>query len=306
MTEVTYRYRSGRVTIGTLFFLLGLAFLLDSLGRVRIGPTVVWPLCFIAVGVGMLLRRARRLQVEEDRSGQLAVAEERVRIARELHDIVAHGVSLMTIQITAARRVGHTKPEAAAQSLSAAEQTGRQTLNELDSMLAALRGADRSIWAAGGPAGSEDVVGGARPTPFREGSGRSPLPRLADIAALVDELAEAGRKATLHVLGDPPNVPASVELVIYRVVQEALTNAARYAGDARVEVQLIYQPEAITVFVDDDGPGRDAVGRPGGGHGLLGMSERLSTIGGTLEAGPRSPGPGWRVYATVPLLAVAA
>jgi signal transduction histidine kinase len=101
-------------------------------------------------------------------------------------------------------------------------------------------------------------------------------------------------------------VPASVELVIYRVVQEALTNASRYAGDAAIEVQLIYSPEAITVFVDDDGPGGAAAGRPGGGHGLLGMSERLATFGGSLEAGPRTPGPGWRVYASVPVLAIAA
>jgi signal transduction histidine kinase len=264
-----------------------------------------WPLFLIAVGAGMLLRRARRLQVEEDRSAQLAVAEERVRIARELHDIVAHGVSLMTIQITAARRVAGSKPDAAAASLSAAEETGRQTLAELDSMLSALRGADASIGAAGGIA----IVGsGLEPAPTGplQISRRAPLPRLADIPTLVGALHEAGRNVSLHALGDAPRVPASVELLIYRVVQEALTNAARYAGDAQIEVQLIFSPEAITVFVDDDGPGRAAVGRPGGGHGLIGMSERLATFGGSLEAGPRQPGPGWRVYASVPVLAIAA
>jgi signal transduction histidine kinase len=312
MTELTYRYRSGRVTIGTLFFLLGAAYLISSVGLVSIGPAVFWPLLLIALGVGMLLRRARRLQVEEDRSSQLAVAEERVRIARELHDIVAHGVSLMTIQITAARRVADTKPEAAEQSLTAAEQTGRQTLNELDSMLAVLRGADASIGAAAGPgldgngAGAGTGIGtGALADQDRDAGRRAPLPRLADIACLVDSLREAGRPASLNILGEPPRVPPSVELVIYRVVQEALTNAARYAGDAAVEVQLIYKPEAITVFVDDNGPGADAIGRPGGGHGLVGMSERLATFGGTLQAGPRDPGPGWRVYATVPMLAMA-
>ncbi len=362
---ITYRYRSARVTIGTFYFLVGGAFLLDSLGLLRVGPAMFWPLFLIAVGAGMLLRRARRLQVEEDRSAQLAVAEERVRIARELHDIVAHGVSLMTIQITAARRVAASKPDAAAASLSAAEETGRQTLAELDSMLSALRGADASIGAAGGigmiGAGLEPaptgplqisspggVVGPApRPTPSgpagtglaRTGAGtgtaaaasgnpgrvaggpslpagggydqrpdprRAPLPRLADIPTLVGALLEAGRNISLHALGDVPRVPASVELLIYRVVQEALTNAARYAGDAQIEVQLIFSPEAITVFVDDDGPGRAAVGRPGGGHGLIGMSERLATFGGSLEAGPRQPGPGWRVYASVPVLAIAA
>lgn len=330
---ITYRYRSGRVTIGTFFFLVGGAFLISSLGIVKVGTVVFWPLFLIAVGVGMLLRRARRLQVEEDRSAQLAVAEERVRIARELHDIVAHGVSLMTIQITAARRVGASKPEAAEASLSAAEETGRQTLNELHTLLSALRGADASIGAAGGIALGGPVpifgpggLGDADPRPSPNGSAgtgsldrdgsdldgpgpdprRAPLPRLADIPSLVAALQEAGRTVTLHVLGDPPRVPASVELAIYRVVQEALTNAARYAGDAAIDVQLIFSPETITVFVDDDGPGRAAVGRPGGGHGLVGMSERLATFGGSLEAGPRKPGPGWRVYASVPVLAIAA
>ena len=300
-TRATYRYRSGRVTIGTLYFLLGLAFLTDSIGLLRVTAAVFWPLLLIALGVGMLLRRARRLQVEEDRSGQLAVAEERVRIARELHDIVAHGVSLMTIQIAAARRVADTKREAANQSLEAAEHTGRQTLSELDSMLAVLRGADASIGAASWPGTGESSHSGRQ-----AGPARSPLPRLGDIPSLVSNLQEAGRSATLATLGDPPAVTPSVEVAIYRVVQEALTNAVRYAGDATIDVQLVYAPHAISVFIDDDGPGAAAVGRPGGGHGLVGMSERLATIGGTLEAGPRNPGPGWRVYATVPVLAMAA
>jgi signal transduction histidine kinase len=332
-TTVTYRYRSGRVTIGTFYFLVGVAFLFDSLGLWRVGAAMFWPLFLIALGAGMLLRRARRLQVEEDRSAQLAVAEERVRIARELHDIVAHGVSLMTIQITAARRVADSKPDAAEASLTAAEETGRQTLNELDSMLSALRGADASIEAAGGitlapgalPLSGSGGLGDPTPRPSPSGPvgtgavgaigpggpmapdpRRTPLPRLADIPSLVAALNEAGRDVRLHALGDPPRIPASVELLVYRVVQEALTNAARYAGDAAIEVQLIFSPEAITVFVDDDGPGRAAVGRPGGGHGLMGMSERLASLGGSLEAGPRSPGPGWRVYASIPVLAIAA
>jgi signal transduction histidine kinase len=314
MTPTTYRYRTSRVTVGTLYFLLGVAFLLDSLGLFRVGMAVFWPLLLIALGVGMLLRRARRLQVEEDRSAQLAVAEERVRIARELHDIVAHGVSLMTIQIAAARRVGQSKPDAADQSLEAAEHAGRQTLSELDSMLAVLRGADASIgaaawpWPAAGDSSPDHEPGqpAAGRTDRRLGTTRAPLPRLADIPGLVHNLEEAGRNVTFQVLGEPPPVTPSVEVTIYRVVQEALTNAVRYAGDACIDVQLIYAPQAITVFVDDNGPGAAATGRPGGGHGLAGMYERLATIGGTLEAGPRKPGPGWRVYATVPVLALVA
>jgi signal transduction histidine kinase len=295
----TYQYRTRRVSAGMLFLLLGAAFLLDATGVLRFTPAVFWPLLIISIGTGSLVHRARRLQVEEDRSAQLAVAEERVRIARELHDIVAHGVSLMTIQISAARRVGESKPDAAKESLEAAERTGRQTLSELETMLAVLRGADASIGAAGGAAmAASDSAAGP-------GGGRTPLPRLADIPTLVESLRQAGRPAAFNVLGDVPDVAPSVEVVVYRVVQEALTNAVRYAGDAAIDVQLVYSPAAITVFVDDEGTG-GAGSRQGGGHGLTGMAERLATVGGSLEAGPRRPGPGWRVHASVPLLAMSA
>ncbi len=301
---ITYQYRTRRVIFGLFYLLVVLAFLLDSTGAVRVSPNDIWPLLLIALGAGTLLNRARRLQVEEDRSAQLAVAEERVRIARELHDIVAHGVSLMTIQIAAARRVASAKPEASEQSLQAAEQTGRQTLAELDSLLAVLRGADASIGAAT-----------TRPTapPSSNGNGRHddevdprrPLPRLADIPTLINGLRDAGRDVRFSELGDQPRLPGSVELVLYRVVQEALTNAVRYAGDSMIEVQLIYTPENVTLFVDDEGAAGGAPpGRPGGGHGLVGMAERLATVGGSLNAGPRKPGPGWRVQASVPVLAL--
>jgi signal transduction histidine kinase len=293
----TYRYRTGRVIIGMLFMLLGAAFVLDAARALHFTPAMFWPIVFIAVGAGLLLSRARRLQVEEDRSAQLAVAEERVRIARELHDIVAHGVSLMTIQIAAARRVGATKPDAAKDSLEAAERTGRQTLSELETMLAVLRGADASIGAASSTGGRSAEPGGP---------GRHPLPRLDDVARLVDSLREAGRTVNFNVLGDAPAVAPSVEVVIYRVVQEALTNAVRYAGEAPIDVQLVYSPTAITVFVDDDGTGATNGAAQGGGHGLAGMSERLAAVGGTLEAGPRRPGPGWRVHASIPILAMTA
>ena len=295
----TYQYRTSRVAVGMFFLLLGAAFLLDSIGVFRVTAALFWPLFVISVGAGLLLHRARRLQVEEDRSAQLAVAEERVRIARELHDIVAHGVSLMTIQIAAARRVAATKPDTATESLEAAEQTGRQTLTELEGMLAVLRGADASIGAAAA-GGGQAATGPAH--------SRAPLPRIADIATLVDSVRQAGREISFQTLGDAHQLPASVEMIVYRVVQEALTNAVRYAGDGPIDIQLIFAPTAVTVFVDDVGPGAGAVslhaGGPGSGHGLAGMQERLAAVGGTLEAGPRKPGPGWRVYATIPAITI--
>ncbi len=291
----TYQYRTSRVALGTFFLLIGAAFLLDSAGVFRVTAALFWPLLVISLGVGLLIHRARRLLVEEDRSAQLAVAEERVRIARELHDIVAHGVSLMTIQIAAARRVATRNPASATESLEAAEETGRQTLSELEGMLAVLRGADASIGAA---AGNAAPPGG----PWGAGAGRTPLPRIADLEALVDAVRQAGREVRYQVLGEAPPLPASVEMTVFRVVQEALTNSVRYAGDSPIDVQVIYSPAAITVFVDDEGPSGSAAPSAGSGHGLVGMQERLAAVGGTLEAGPRRPGPGWRVYATIPVI----
>ncbi len=293
----TYQYRTSRVALGTFFLLIGAAFLLDSAGVFRVTAALFWPLLVISLGVGLLIHRARRLLVEEDRSAQLAVAEERVRIARELHDIVAHGVSLMTIQIAAARRVAGRNPGSAAESLEAAEETGRQTLSELEGMLAVLRGADASIGAAAGNTSAPGTRPGAGPF------SRSPLPRIADLEALVEAVRQTGRPVRYQVLGEAPAVPASVEMTVFRVVQEALTNAVRYAGDSPIDIQVIFSPTAITVFVDDDGPGGSGPTRPAGsGHGLVGMQERLAAVGGTLEAGPRRPGPGWRVYATIPVI----
>jgi signal transduction histidine kinase len=311
---VTYHYRTWRVAVGTFFLLLGAAFFLDSAGVFRVTAALFWPLFIISIGAGLLLHRARRLLVEEDRSAQLAVAEERVRIARELHDIVAHGVSLMTIQIAAARRVSGKSPESASESLEAAEETGRQTLSELEGMLSVLRGADASIGAAAGmgshPGERLQQAGPSAPTGGPVGDdGRRPLPRLSDLSSLVEAVRNTGRTVSFSVLGEPPAIPASVEMTVYRVVQEALTNAVRYAGDAPIDVQVIFSPADITVFVDDEGPGAQVRGgaaagghSSGTGHGIVGMQERLAAVGGTLDAGPRRPGPGWRVHASIPLV----
>lgn len=284
--------------------------LISRLGSAGVGLSVIPVVAFWLAGVFVRTRRqatslAGRNAALQRHAGQAAAAE-RVRIARELHDIVAHGVSLMTIQIAAARRVGSKSPESANESLEAAEETGRQTLSELEGMLAVLRGADASIGAAARTGGAG--AGNAGPD---ESGLRTPLPRITDVRALVDAVRQTGRTVSYNTLGDPPPLPASVEMTVYRVVQEALTNAVRYAGDTPVDIQVIFSPTAITVFVDDEGTGsspgstaKAATDRApdGSGHGLVGMQERLAAVGGTLEAGPRRPGPGWRVYASIPVV----
>jgi signal transduction histidine kinase len=300
--------RPSRVLAGVFFTLTGTGFLLESLGVWTLDLVYLWPVLLIGIGISFLLGRARQQRIEEDRTASLAVAEERVRIARELHDIVAHGVSLMTIQIAAARRVAKTKPEAADQALAAAEQAGRQSLTELRSLLAVLRSADASLGAAARPEGFPlPARGTATPAAADEVAPTAPLPRLADIGDLVDNLRLAGLDATLEITGDPPDhVAPGVELACYRVVQESLTNVVRHAPGARVVVDIDYAPDGIDIVIDDDGNGLMALRPAAGGHGLLGMRERVTAGGGTLEVGPRKTGPGWRVHARFPKVALAA
>ena len=296
----TREVHPSRVLAGVFFTLTGIGFLLESLGVWTLDLVYLWPVLLIGIGISFLLGRARRQRLEEDRSATLAVAEERVRIARELHDIVAHGVSLMTIQIAAARRVATTKPEAADQALAAAEQAGRQSLAELRSLLAVLRSADASLGAAARPDGFS-VATTAPTTVTDDAAPTAPLPRLADIGELVANLRAAGLDATLEVTGTPPrDLPSGVELACYRVIQESLTNAVRHAPGARVVVDVDYAPDGIDIVVDDDGAGLVALRPATSGHGLVGMRERVAAAGGTLETGPRTTGPGWRVHARLP------
>ncbi|HUP84034.1 MAG TPA: histidine kinase [Acidimicrobiales bacterium] len=294
----TTEIRPSRVLAGVVFTLAGIGFLLESLGVWTVDLVYLWPVLLMAIGVSFLLGKARSKRIEEDRTATLAVAEERVRIARELHDIVAHGVSLMTIQIAAARRVASSKPEAADKALAAAEQAGRQSLAELRSLLAVLRSADASLGAAARPDGSSSAAAST----VDEVAPTAPLPHLSDIPGLVDNLRAAGLDVALEVTGEPPaDVPPGVELASYRVVQESLTNAVRHAPGARVVVDLDYAPDGIDIVVDDDGAGLMATRPTASGHGLMGMRERVATGSGTLEVGPRSTGPGWRVHARFPL-----
>lgn len=303
-TEDRPPIKASRVVAGILFIGLGVSFLLESLGAWSIDPVAVWPMLLIALGTSMLVGRANRAKVEEDRSAQLAVAEERVRIARELHDIVAHGVSLMTIQVAAARRVHKTKPDKADEAMATAEETGRQCLAELRSMLQVLRGADASIDAAAGPVrGSSSPLRPTAPSDLDDDE-RTPLPGIEDVEKLISDVRNAGLDVTLTVSGEPVAAAGGSALAVYRVVQESLTNAMRHAPGSAVKVELTYTPDEVIIFIDDDGRGAMSAGHGGARHGLLGMRERVSAVGGTVEAGPRSPGPGWRVHARIPLVPV--
>lgn len=269
-----------RSVMGALFAVVGAAFFAESIGLWDFKRVYLWPMLLIAMGLAQLLGRTERQKVEKERTTRLAVAEERVKIARELHDIVAHSVSLMTIQISAARRVFHKTPAEAEKALEAAERTGRESLTELRSILNVLRSSDASIERSDPPE-------------------TAPLPGLADIPKLVGSVRQAGTAITFDVRGEPSDVTPSIAVTFYRVLQEALTNVIRHAPGAAVNVQIGYEERRMTLVVEDDGPGSEAPG--GEGHGLIGMQERVGAAGGSLQVGPARSGKGWRVEASIPV-----
>jgi signal transduction histidine kinase len=217
-----------------------------------------------------LEERARRLERERDQEAQLAVAAERSRIARDMHDIVAHNLAVMVALADGAAVTATAAPERAADTMRKVSETGRQALGEMRRLLGLLR---------------DDAVG------------RTPQPRLDDIDALVEQVRGAGLPVTLTTEGVPGDWGTGAELAVYRIVQEALTNALKHAGpDAEAQVRLRYQDDGVDVEVTDNGAHRPAVPTASAGHGLTGMTERAAAYGGRLEAGPRAGG-GWRVSA---------
>jgi signal transduction histidine kinase len=248
----------------------------------------VYPLVYfgIAGGLGGFVRqRALRLSAVEgratvlegalEREAELAAAQERARIARELHDVVAHGLSLMVVQAEAAEEMLTRSPEAAAQPLRRVQDTGRQSLAEMRRLLGVLRSAGD------------------------EAASTAPQPSLNRLPDLVQEAADVGLTVTVDIEGQPAELPLGVELAAYRVVQEALTNTRRHAHARTARVRLSYSPEALRVEVTDDGTGIGVHPNPAG-HGLIGMRERAALYGGSLDAGPRADG-GFRVVAVLPL-----
>lgn len=221
--------------------------------------------------------RAAMLERERGEHARLAVAEERARIARELHDVVAHHVSVMVVQSAAARRVLATDPGLATEALDVVETTGRQALVEMRRMLGVLRSDEPS----------DDLA---------------PQPSLERLDSLIDQVRDAGLDVDLVVEGDRRPLSAGIDVNAYRIVQEALTNVLKHAGKARATVRVRFGERDLDLEISDDGRGAAAaiLDAPGDGQGLVGMRERVQLHGGQLQAGPRMEG-GYRVKARLPI-----
>ncbi|MGF1664044.1 MAG: sensor histidine kinase [Kineosporiaceae bacterium] len=239
-----------------------------------------------------LVTRNAELAAQRHENARRAVVEERVRIARELHDVVAHHVSVMGVQAGAARHVLDRDPEAARGALVAIEESSRSAVVEMRRLLGVLRQGD--------PEPGDDGAGRGREEPA---AGRTSLPGVADLPGLVGRLDRASLTAALTEIGDPRPLPAALSVSVYRVVQEALTNTVKHAHARRVDVRLRWLDAGVEVEVTDDGHGSAA--SPSTGMGLVGMRERVTLHRGELEAGPRAVG-GYRVRARFPLPPAAA
>jgi signal transduction histidine kinase len=297
-TMLLLAYSVGRHTnrrgllVGAAFVLLLLA---EELAGSGLLPSLGdWAYLLIvfggALGLGVALRvevqrsialavAAERARSEQEATAQAAVREERARIARELHDVVADKVGLIVLQAGGARSVLGTDPERARMALQQVEEMGRQTLAEMRHLVGILR--------------------------VDEGADRQPLPRLERLPALVDETRAAGLTVALEVEGPVVGLPVGLELAAYRLIQEALTNVRKHAPTSRAEVRLCYEPDGVRIQVSDDGGPSGAGGEtvlkaPGRGHGLIGMRERVQLYDGRMQAGPMTGG-GFRVEAVLPL-----
>ncbi|HEY0188592.1 MAG TPA: sensor histidine kinase [Cellulomonas sp.] len=239
--------------------------------------------------IGALRDRAERLEVERDQQARIATAAERTRIAREMHDIVAHSLSVVIAQADGGRYAAATDPEAAVRALGTVAETGRAALADMRRLLGVLREPEDAERGTGGPALVPST----------------PQPAEQDLDALVEQVRATGVHASTVRMGTPRPLPPGTGLTVYRICQEALTNVLKHAGpDPRVTVLVQWLPASIVLEITDDGRGASA-GSDGHGHGLTGMRERAAMFGGTVSAGPR-PGGGFRVRAEIPLPAAPA
>jgi len=217
------------------------------------------------------------LEAEQDRLAREAVQEERVRIARDLHDIIGHTLNLVVVQAGAAQAVFKSRPDQALESLKAIETISRQSLSDMERMLGILRPSD-------GGEGSYGVNSS-----------------LEEVGRLAEQFTEAGLPVKVNVEGEPRKLPPSLDLSAYRIVQEALTNTLKHAGTAKASVAISYFEDKLEVDIVDNGSSSaETDSSTSGGRGLIGMKERVALFGGELEVGPTADG-GFRVHASLPL-----
>jgi signal transduction histidine kinase len=259
---------------------LWLPYLLDREEAPTLGASLglaAWLLVLLSAAEFIRVRRERTREAERIREEEARrrASEERLRIARELHDALGHNISLINVQAGVALHVNEDLPDQARSALDAIRQASKDALTELRSVLEILREGD-------------------------EKAPRSPTPTLSRLDNLVSQAAAAGLTVRTETVGEPRPLPFGVDVAAFRIVQEALTNVARHAGPAAATVRVAYGDRQLTVQVDDDGRGPSQPAKPGTGKGILGMRERVAALSGELEAGPR-PGGGFRIRALFPL-----
>ncbi|MFE6085316.1 sensor histidine kinase [Streptomyces virginiae] len=252
---------------------------------------VLLPAGFAAHGIHRWRERLRTLREEQRDQLRRAVEQERARIARELHDVVTHNVSMMTIQAGAARKVLDASPDQAREAMRAVEAAGRTAMSELRHVMGLLTMSD------GGRDGDDDRDDASDPA---RDVGLAPQPGLDRLEELTGRVRDSGVAVDLAVHGSRPELAPGVDLAAYRVVQEGLTNAVRHAAGARVSVTVEYAPGELRVEVADSGGAPRTPAPPGGGRGLVGLRERLAVYGGTLRAGD-GPRGGYRLRAVIPV-----
>ncbi|MGS2647930.1 sensor histidine kinase [Streptosporangium sp. G12] len=270
----------------TLAVQIGSATYLGVRRDVFVGTVVVLVLALITVWMSGRAVRERREHAAElrARTAAEAVTGERLRIARELHDVIAHSIGIIAIQAGVGRRVFDTQPAEARNALATIENTSRDALSGLRRTLVALRRPQP----------------GTPPPSAAEAASLDPAPGLADLDRLVAATRDAGVRVEVRRLGERRSLPAEVDLAAFRIVQEALTNVLRHADACECRVTIGYRDGEVRVEVEDDGRGGRTGGTGGLGHGIVGMRERVNLLCGEFTAGPR-PGGGFRVTARLPL-----